>query len=82
MFRLVLAQNRYQKAAGEWNEWPDSTDVNDRGGLGISDVHRMKEAGGTFDEAKELINLDERKSDVSNPLVEEERALTSRHCQD
>jgi hypothetical protein len=41
MFRLVRAEDRISRAAGEWNRWAEDLSVDDRGGLGINDIQKM-----------------------------------------
>lgn len=52
LYRLILAQDRITRAAGEWNIWADDVPVEDRGGLGtdvvqsmLSQFHQVVEAG-------------------------------------
>src|SRR5438445_2485051 len=41
MFRLLRAEDRIVRAAGEWTIWPEHLSVDDRGGLGIDVLQKM-----------------------------------------
>jgi hypothetical protein len=41
LYRLILAQDRVTRAAGEWTIWADDVSVEDRGGLGTDVVQSM-----------------------------------------
>lgn len=55
MFRLLLAEDRTIKAAGAWNVWPKGTSVEDRGGLGISNIQKMIKQGCSTAEINEYV---------------------------
>jgi hypothetical protein len=41
MYRLVLAEDRIQRAAGAWTIWKPGTSLDERSGLGIRDIQKM-----------------------------------------
>lgn len=41
MYRLILAENRVTRAAGEWAIWDDDVPVEERGGVGIDVIQKM-----------------------------------------
>jgi hypothetical protein len=45
MFRLCLAEDRYTKAHGIWNIWPDTATLDDRSGLGINEAQQILSEG-------------------------------------
>lgn len=67
-FRLCLAEDRYTKAHGTWNIWPDSATLDDRSGLGINEaqqilsegqavIERMQSAGASDEAIKKVSDL-------------------------
>lgn len=45
MFRLILAEDRYILAAGQWSIWDENVDMDERGGLPIKQIQHMVQAG-------------------------------------
>jgi hypothetical protein len=55
LYRLVLAQDRYTLAAGEWNEWPEDASLDDISGLGIGEMREMVKEGKPEQEINEFL---------------------------
>ena len=61
LYRLLLAQDRITRAAGEWAIWADSVPAEDRGSLGIDDIQRM-----TTQMNEVIINFDVRRAGIDD----------------
>lgn len=55
LYRLILAQDRYTIASGEWNEWPEDASLDDISGLGIGEMREMVQEKKRVEEITEFL---------------------------
>lgn len=55
LYRLILAQDRYTIASGEWNEWPEDASLDDISGLGIGEMREMVQEKKSVEEITEFL---------------------------